>query len=65
MNQKIHTYIFTCYMPIKSFHDKSSVVQHVKEKKFSAKNKAFHTTFFSFYIDHRKYRFSAKLYKRT
>jgi hypothetical protein len=65
MNQKIRTYIFTCYMPTKSFHDKSSIVWRVNEKKFGAKNKAFHTIFFSFYIDHRKYRFSAKLYKRT
>jgi hypothetical protein len=45
MNQKIRTYIFMCYMPTKSLHDKSSVVRRVKEKKFGAKNKAFHTTF--------------------
>jgi hypothetical protein len=64
----MHIYIFTCYMPKKLFYDKSTCYGAcVKKTKFSVKNKAFDTAIFFnlFYIDHKKYRFSAKLYKHT
>jgi hypothetical protein len=49
LKQKIHTYIFTCYMPTKSLHDKSTYhVACVKKIKFGAKHKAFHMPIFDF-----------------
>jgi hypothetical protein len=45
LKQKIGTYIFTCYMPTKLLHDKSTChVVCVKKIKFGAKNKVFHMT---------------------
>jgi hypothetical protein len=42
-------YIFMCYMPTKSLHDKSIYhVACVKKIKFGAKNKTFHITIFIF-----------------
>jgi hypothetical protein len=55
-------YIFMCYMPTKSLHNKSTChMVCAKKIKFNAKNKIFHMTIFVFfYIDHKTYQLSAK-----
>jgi hypothetical protein len=50
LKQKICIYIFTCYIPTKSFHDKlMCCVTSVKKINFGPKNKAFHMIFLSFF----------------
>jgi hypothetical protein len=49
LKPNICMYIFKCYMPIKSLHDKSTYhVACVKKIKFGAKNKTFHIIIFVF-----------------
>jgi hypothetical protein len=53
--RKIRTYVFTCCVCTKSFHDKSTCrLAYVKKKNFGAKNKTFYV----------QCRFFAKLYER-
>jgi hypothetical protein len=50
LKQKIHTYIFTCYVSTKLFHEKSTCrVACVKKQKFGPKNKACHKINFVFF----------------
>jgi hypothetical protein len=66
MKHKICKYIFTCYMSTKLFHEKLTCrVLCVKRQKSELKKDFSQDKFSLFYIDHKNYHFSVKLYEHT
>jgi hypothetical protein len=63
--RKNRTYVFTCCMCTKSFHEKSACrLVYVKKIYFDAKKRYFMVYVLSFYTDHMQCHFFAKLYER-
>jgi hypothetical protein len=56
IKQKVCSYMFTCYVHTKSFHEKSTCRLACAKNKNGAKNKAFYgTCFIIFYTGHKQY----------